>query len=102
MINTDMRSYEYYTFDQRNEYGQLTLSTYPTGTIKIAIYTTSQSIQDNILYTDASYIGLTHDANVSDTFVIDYQGQKLKVLYIQPKGKYKQVFLGKMNNVGKN
>lgn len=96
MINTDMRVYNYFTFGEKNAYGQPTLSTSPSGTLKIAIFTTSQTVQDNILYTNASYVGLTHDTNVNDTFVIEYEGKKLKVLYIQPKGRYKQVFMEKM------
>lgn len=82
MLIRDMRFYNYFTFGEKNAYGQQTLSTTPSGTIKIAIYTTSQSIQDNILYTDASYVGITQDTKVNDTYVIEYEGNKLKVLYV--------------------
>ena len=93
MINSDMRYYDYFTFDGLNAYGQPQLSAQTKGTIKIAINTTSQSVQDNIRYKDATYIGLTHDAAVNDTYVIQYGKEKLKVLYINPKGRYKQVFM---------
>jgi hypothetical protein len=93
MINTDMRLYEYYTYGESNAYGQPQLSQTPQGSIKIAINSTSQSIQDNILYKDCSYIGLTFDSTVNDTFVIQYGDERLKVLYVNPKGRYKQVFL---------
>ena len=96
MINTDMHLYDYYTFGNDDGYGQPQLSTEPEGQIKMAINITSQSIQDNILYKDCSYIGLTQDANIDDTYVISYDNGKLKVLYINPKGRYKQVFLGEM------
>lgn len=82
MLIRDMRFYNYFTLGEKNAYGQQTLSTSPSGTIKIAIYTTSQSIQDNILYTDASYVGITQDTKVNDTYVIEYEGNKLKVLYV--------------------
>lgn len=95
MINTDMRTYNYFTFGELNAYGIEQLSTEPVGTIKIAIYTTSQSITDNIKYSEAQYIGLTQ-AEVKDTFVIEYGNERLKVLYIQPKGKYKQVYLAEI------
>lgn len=96
MINCDFRTYNYYTFGELNEYGIPALSDTPKGQIKMAINITSQSIQDNILYKDCSYIGLTL-GKVDDTFVIDYgKGSKLKVLYINPKGRYKQVFLKEM------
>lgn len=94
MINTDMREYDYFTFGKKDEYGQLVLSEYPTGVIKMAINLTSQSIQDNINYKNSQYIGLTN-AEVNDTYVIQYGNERLKVLYVNPKGRYKQVFLSK-------
>lgn len=96
MINTDMRLYNYFTFGENNEYGQPQLSETPKGQIKMAINISSQGIQDNILYKYCSYIGLTQDANVNDTYVIEYGKGKLKVLYVNPKGRYKQVFMGEI------
>ena len=93
MINTDMRLYNFYTFGEENAYGQPQLSKEPIGTVKIAINYISHTIGDNIKYSDANYIGLTQDAKVNDTYVIDYEGQKLKVLYVIPKGRYHQVFM---------
>ena len=94
MFNTDMRSYTYFTLGGDNGYGQPILSKEPVGEVKLAIYTTSQQVQTNINYTDASYIALTHDAAINDTYVIDLgDGKLLKVLYIQPQGRFKQVFL---------
>ena len=95
MINTDMRLYNYYTLGAANAYGQPTISPEPTGTVKMAIYTTSQAIQDNILYKNCNYIGLTQ-ANVDDTYIIAFGNERLKVLYVNPKGRYKQVFLARM------
>lgn len=96
MINTDMRLYEYYTYGDADQYGQPQLSETPQGSIKMAINISSQSIQDNILYQNCSYVGLTMNPAVNDTFVIQYGEEKLKVLYVNPKGKYKQVFLQKI------
>lgn len=95
MINADMRSYDYYTYSGNNGYGQPVLSETVQGSIKIAINNTSQSVQDNITYKNATYIGLTLAA-VNDTFVIQYGDIKLKVLYVNPKGRYKQVFLAEI------
>ena len=96
MITTDMRLYDYFTFGEEDGYGMPQLSKEPKGKIKMAINISSQSIQDNILYKDCSYVGLTHDANVDDTYVIRYGKGKLKVLYVNPKGRYKQIFLKEM------
>lgn len=96
MISTDMRTYDYYTYEAPNSYGQVLLSPEVQGTIKMAINITSQAIQDNINYKDCSYIGLTHNTEVNDSFVIQYGEEKLKVLYVNPRGKLKQVFLKKI------
>jgi hypothetical protein len=95
MINADMRIYDYFTLGENNAYGQPAMSAEPVGTIKMAINISSQSVQDNINYKDCQYVGLTH-ANVNDTYVIQYGTEKLKVLYVNPKGRYKQVFMREM------
>lgn len=96
MINSKMRLYDYYTFGENNEYGQPQLSQDAQGSIKMAINITSQYIQDNIQYKNATYVGLTHDADVNDKYVIQYGNIKLKVLYVNPSGRMKQVFMGEM------
>lgn len=99
MISRDMKTYFYYAFGDSNNYAQQTLIKDETGepkiqgSIKMAINITSQSIQDNVNYKDSSYIGLTLDKNVSDAYVILYGEEKLKVQYVNPMGRYIQVFL---------
>ena len=88
-----MKTYEYFTLGAKDEYGQDTLSTVATGTLKIAINITSQSVQDNVNYKNAQYVGLTQ-AKVEDTYVIKMNEESyLKVLYVNPMGRYTQVFL---------
>lgn len=91
-----MKHYNYFTFGANDSYGQPQLSEEAQGTIKMAIYTYSQALTNNINYKDATYIGLTTDTEVKDTYVIDYEGARLKVLYIKPEGKLKQVFMGEL------
>lgn len=93
MIATDMRLYDYYTFGAADAYGQPQLSPEPQGKVSLAINITSQSIQDNINYKNANYMALTLDKQINDTYVIQYGEQKLKVLYINTKGRFTQVFL---------
>jgi hypothetical protein len=87
-----MRLYDYSTTGTIDEYGQETISNEVKGQVRMAINLTSQSIQDNINYKDAQYIGLTHAA-IDDTYIIHYGSSKLKVLYVNPFGRLKQVFL---------
>lgn len=95
MINRDMRLYNFFTVGAPNAYGQATMpakDAEPVGQVKMAIYETSQTAQDNINYKDCNYIGLTR-AKVNDTYVIEYEGDRLKVLYINQKGRYTQVYM---------
>jgi hypothetical protein len=96
MINADMRFYDYYTYGAKDSYGQPTLSEDVQGSVKMAIYISSQAIQDNINYQDCSYVGLTLDKTITDAFVIKYGEEKLKVLYVNPQGKFIQVYLKKI------
>lgn len=92
MINTDMRTYNYFTLGDDNGYGQPTISQEPQGTIKMAINMSSQSVQDNINFIDCNYVGLTMD-KLEDNYVIQYGEEKLKVQYINPRGRYTLVYL---------
>lgn len=97
MITNNMRIYNYFTFGAENEYGQPQLSKDVVGTIKMSIELSSQQIQDNILYKGATYIGLTHFP-IDDTFVVNYGDKMLKVLYVNTRGRYKQVFMCEYGN----
>lgn len=94
MINSQIKSYDYYVLTT-NDYGQDVVPTEPAGQVRMAINITNQTNQDNILYSKAEYIGLTHD-KVFDTYIIQYNKTKLKVLYINEMGRYTQVFMTRM------
>lgn len=91
MINAMMRPYNYSTFGT-NDYGQKVVDNQIKGQVKMAINLTNQSIQNDINYKDAQYVGLTMN-EVSEDFVINYGAKKLKVLYVNPFGRFIQVFL---------
>lgn len=95
MINTQMRYYNYHTLGEPNAYGQIVINrnAEPEGVVKLAINTTSTSIQDNVNYKDALYVALTLDKQISDKYIIHYGDEKLKVIYTIPFGRYIQVFL---------
>lgn len=95
MINADMRQYDYFTYDDEDDYAQPKLSEEVQGKVKMTIYTASQGIKDSATYTGTEYIGFTHEA-VTDKYVVQYGEEKLKVLYINPRGTWKQVYLTRM------
>ena len=96
MIQAQMKPYEYCLYSNTiDAYGEPTLSNVASGSVKMAINILSQSVEESILYTGAEYIGLTQQ-EVNDNYVIQYNGEKLKVLYINPLGRYKQVFMKRM------
>ena len=96
MINAKFNTYDYYTIGEVNAYGQAKISENVKGSVKMAIFPTSQNVQANILYLNAQYMGLTHDKNINDTYVIQYGNTKLKVLYVSPTERLQQVFLSKV------
>lgn len=96
MINRQMKTYDYYKYEStKDAYGQETLSETAQGKIKMIIYTSTQRIEDNIIYKDAEYIGLTRQA-VDDKCVISYGCDKLKVLYVNSMGRLNQVYMARM------
>ena len=100
MINPNMKEYDYYLYDENNEYGQKVLikdengEPLVQGTVKLSISNTTNTIQDNINYKDAQYLALTRDKSINDTYVVKYGEDLLKVLYVTPSTRYRQVFLG--------
>lgn len=92
MITTDMKTYNFSLYEGNDAYGQPQLSQEIKGQIKMAIYITSQAIQENINYSGATYLGLTNSL-LDDSYVIHYGDKLLKVLYVNPKGRLKQVFM---------
>lgn len=63
----------------------------------MAINLVNKEVDDNILYTNANYIGLTLDNSITDKIIIECGKEKLKVLYVNPQGRYKQVFMAKVS-----
>ena len=98
MINANMRLYDFFTLGTVNEYGQSTISEAAQGKIKMAISIASQSTQDNILYKGCQYVGVTHDTEVNDTYIIQYGEERLKVLYTSQtaQNRPRTVFLARM------
>ena len=96
MINTNMKIYNYFTLGDSDGYGQPTISEEPKGTIKMAIYISSQSTQDNINYENCNYVGLTTDKSVNDKMVIQKGDEMLKVLYVNTEGRFTQAFLARL------
>lgn len=95
MINPQMKNYNYYLLGDVDDYGQETIPTTPTGTIKMAINLKTENTADNIIFNDSQYIGLTHQP-VTDKYIIDYNGMKLKVILVNDFGRIKTVFMAVM------
>jgi hypothetical protein len=94
MINARMSDYDYYLLNTDNGYGQITTDLVKQGTVKLSISTLTQTVTEDLRYSEASYIGLTQDKQINDTYLIQYGNTVLKVLYVNPDGRYTQVFLG--------
>ena len=90
-----MKLYDFSTLGAMDAYGQPAQGEVQ-GKVKMAIYTTSQSAQDNVNYKGANYIGLTLATGITDKMVIHLGDQKLKVIYVNPVGRFKQIFMVNM------
>jgi hypothetical protein len=95
MINARMHNYEYFTLEEPDEYGQQNISANAKGTIKISISNISTTTSESIKYKEADYIGLTL-APIDDSYIIAYNGIKLKVRYVISDSRYKQVFMSEI------
>lgn len=97
MINRDMELYYVYEYDtNKDAYGQFDLNKEAEcDYAQMAIYLTSQSIQDNINYKNATYVGFTY-YDFKDTHIIGYKDKFLKVLYVNPQGRLNQVFMSEV------
>lgn len=93
MINAQTRKYNYYTYGDKDSYAQAVLSKEPVGEVKLSISLISQTTTQNINYKDSSYIGLTLNRSIDDTWVIDYNGEKLKVNYVNKEGRFTLVYM---------
>ena len=91
-----MRKYNYYLYGTKNNYGEPMLSAEPNGIVDISINVNTHIMQGSILYSDAQYIGITDDREITDKYVIEYGSIKLKVLNVIPGRRFNQVFLAKM------
>lgn len=93
MIARNMRYYDYYLYTDASGYGQQQLTEAVQGSVKMAIYHSSTNVTDSIKYRDCTYTAITCDKAINDAYVIQYGAEKLKVMYITPAGKYRQVYL---------
>lgn len=93
-----MKKYDYFLYGDNDAYGQAQLSEDVKGQIKMAITISNKSVQDNINYQNAHYVGLTNDRSVNDGYVIQYGEERLKVLYVVDTGlkRYRLVFMSRM------
>lgn len=92
MIAADMREYDYYLVSDNDEYGQPLVNANPSGKIKMCINILTQAATGNVVYESASFIGLTKQS-VTEAYIIDFNGVKLKVNYVNPMGRYTQVYM---------
>lgn len=95
MITTRMRTYDCFALGETEDaYGERVVSENPIGSIKMSITFISNTISESAVYADCEYLGLTY-ADIKDTYVIQYGEDRLKVKYVIPQGRYKQVFLAR-------
>lgn len=87
-----MKKYTYSAIsDKLDEYGQ-PITQDKTGEVLMAISVTKHSPVDSPLYVDSEFTGITQNKEIDETYIINYDNKKLKVLYVI-KGRFNQVFM---------
>ena len=77
--------------EKLDEYGQPVVENVEKECL-MAISVTKHSPTDSPLYVNSEFTGITQDKNLNDKCIVNYEGMKLKVLYII-KGRFNQVFM---------
>lgn len=102
MINPSIKSYPCWSYSNSiNEYGQRELSEI-NAEVHMSISVITQSVSESPLYSTAEYIGIINESSdhsyVDDSYVIEYEGKKLKVLYVTPSnGRFKTAYMRVMS-----
>lgn len=91
-INYNTKDYGYALLGQIDEYGEQIIPVEPVGTIRMSISLVNQQTTDNILYSSASFIGLTRYI-ITDKYIIFDGDRRYKVLYVNDYGKYNQAYM---------
>lgn len=94
---SNQKLYNYYLIENNDEYGTSDVSIEIKGQVKMNINLTNQQISDDAIYKNAQFIGLTLDKDINENYIIEHEEMLLKVLYINKKGRYKQIYLGSVN-----
>ena len=92
MVEANMQAYPLYKLTGPDAYGDYAME--PDGTARISVSLYAQNNTENVLYKDAKYIGLTWDARITDSNIVDFGGELLKVKLVNPFGRLCQLVLG--------
>lgn len=92
MIAPKMRSYSCEILGALDEYAQ-SIAAASTDTVLISLSEVNHSNNDNVLYSDAEYIGFTFNRDLDDTYILITDKGRLKVTYVNRDGRYNVVYL---------
>ena len=92
MINRQLQTVKVISKSGKDEYGQRHIDeTAPRFTfLTIGLYEHSQN--SDIRYADCKYVGLTKDTTLTDNDYLVYEGKEHKSEFINPYGRWVQVF----------
>ena len=96
MINVGMKLYDYSTIEGLDEYGQ-SLEVWGKDKVKMSLYEISNTLVPTIQYTNSTFVGITYDKKVDDTYIIHTDKSKLKVNHVIDFPRYRAVYLGEFD-----
>lgn len=90
MIQANMKRCKHFIAERRKDnYGQYQYDYTLDDSIDVSITIFSQTIVNNPIYNDVTYIGITRESNINKHDLID----DYEVLYTIPSGRYTQILM---------
>lgn len=96
-IASRTKTYGVAGFAELDDYGQRKIPKVPTRFVDMDIELLSATVGENAIYKDAQYIGITKDTLTDQDFVF-FNGDVLKVLYVNGHCRLNQVFMARVGN----
>lgn len=93
MINRVLKEAQVINKYSKDEYGQRHSSLASSHTISITFGLYEHNMSNDIRYADCKYVGLTKDTTLTDNDYLLIDGKEYKVQFINPFGRWVQVFM---------
>lgn len=93
MINREMRQATVVTYGGVDEYGQMNTTATASRDTYLTFGLYQHTNSNDVRYQNVTHYGLTKDSEITDNDIIVIDGVEYKVLFVNPFGRMREVFL---------